>query len=238
MRIGILETGRPAPELAENHGTYAEMVRTLLGAGDGVLQFVTYAVLEDHFPDSPGDCQGYVITGSRFSVTEETPWMLRLEALLREAVAAKIPVIGICFGHQILAKALGGKVTPAPTGWQLGLKEYDVSKRPAWMTDTPDVMRINAIHQDQVVEIPSGAEVIASAPGCPVAGLLYGDVAVSFQAHPEFTVAYEKDLLAANAGKSIPEDLAQRALNALLPPRDDIDASAIAHDLRDRKSVV
>ena len=87
MLIGILETGRPAPALATEHGSYSAMVATLLSAGDGVMRFKNFAVLEDEFPQSVEACDGYVITGSRFSVTDETPWMLRLEQFLRDAMA-------------------------------------------------------------------------------------------------------------------------------------------------------
>lgn len=232
MLIGILETGRPASALAAEHGSYSAMVATLLGAGDGVLQFKSFAVVDDAFPQGVEECDGYVVTGSRFSVLDEAPWMLRLERFLRDAIAKRRPVFGICFGHQILAKALGGEVRPAEQGWQLGVQSYRVVNRPGWMADAPETLRINAIHQDQVVKAPEGAELIATAPQCPMAGLVYGEDAVSLQAHPEFTLDFERSLLKANAGVTLPEDVAAMALDSVGAPGAETDSLLIARLIR------
>lgn len=232
MQIGILETGRPSAALEAEHGNYPEMVATLLASGDGALRFKTYGVIDDQFPDSVDECDGYVVTGSRFSVLDETPWMLRLEAFLREAMAADRPVFGICFGHQILAKALGGTVKKADQGWQLGLKNYQLVKRPEWMEDGPDSIRINAIHQDQVVVAPEGAELIATSPECPLAGLVYGDKAVTLQAHPEFTLDFEQALLETYGGVTLPEDVSKTALHGLDAADAETDSSQIARWVR------
>ncbi len=231
MRIGILETGRPAPSLGAEYGSYPDMVATLLAAGDGQLEFARFAVLEDELPASVEDCDGYVVTGSRFAVMEESPWMLRLESFLRQAMAAERPIFGICFGHQILAKAMGGVVKKAGQGWQLGLKRYHLAKHPAWMDPAPDSIVLNAFHQDQVQEIPEGAEIIATALACPVAGLAYGDKAFSLQAHPEFSVEFERALLKANSGKTVPPDLGQEALSGLTPGTE-TDAPLVARWVR------
>lgn len=231
MKIGILETGRPNPTLAARHGTYADMVAALLKDGDGLF-FERFHVQEDEFPESALSCDGWVITGSRHSVTEETPWMLRLEELLRDAVDAKRPIFGICFGHQILAKALGADVRKAPNGWQLGLQSYQVTDRPDWMADAPDTLRINAIHEDQVLSLPEGARLLATSTACPFAGLAYGDVAASFQAHPEFTLPFEKDLLTTYSGVSFPDDLGQQALASVTAPDAETDSARIAQWVR------
>lgn len=232
MLIGILETGRPSPALASEHGTYTAMVATLLSAGDGVMQFKNFAVLEDQFPQTVEECDGYVVTGSRFSALDETPWMLRLEQFLRDAIARKRPVFGICFGHQILAKALGGAVRQAEQGWQLGLHSYQVTQKPDWMADAPESLRMNAIHQDQVVRAPAGAELIATAPNCPIAGLVYGEDAVSFQAHPEFTLDFEQSLLKTYAGVTLPKDEAKAALETVQAKGAETDSSQIAQMIR------
>lgn len=232
MLIGILETGRPAEALAAEHGTYTAMVATLLSAGDGVLEFTNFAVMDNEFPVGVTACDGYVVTGSRFSAMDETPWMLRLEQFLRDAVANGRPVFGICFGHQILAKALGGEVRKAEQGWQLGLQTYQVVQRPDWMVEAPDSLRINAIHQDQVVKVPDGAEIIATAPQCPVAGLAYGDKAISFQAHPEFTLDFETDLLKTYSGVTLPVDLSADALQSVQEEEAETDSLLIARMVR------
>jgi len=232
MLIGILETGRPSDALAAEHGTYTAMVATLLSSGDGALRFENFSVMEDEFPAGVEECDGYVITGSRFSAMDETPWMLRLESFLRDAMAKDRPVFGICFGHQILAKALGGEVKQAKQGWQLGLQSYQLVKRPEWMEESPDTLRMNAIHQDQVVSLPEGAEIIASAPQCPIAGLVYGDKAASFQAHPEFTLDFEKDLLKTYTGVTLPKDLGKAALAGVKAADAETDSAQIARMIR------
>jgi GMP synthase (glutamine-hydrolysing) len=232
MLIGILETGRPAPALMAEHGSYTAMVTTLLSAGDGVLTFKNYAVLEDEFPHGVEECDGYVITGSRFSVTDETPWMLQLEQFLRDAMDKDRPIFGICFGHQILAKALGAEVKQAEQGWQLGLKSYQVTNRPEWMADVPETFRLNAIHQDQVLTVPEGAEVIATAPQCPLAGLVYGNKAASLQAHPEFNLDFELDLLKTYTGVTLPKDLGKNAQESVKAEDAETDSQQVARTIR------
>jgi GMP synthase (glutamine-hydrolysing) len=158
--------------------------------------------------------------------------MVRLEAFLRDAQLLRRPVVGICFGHQILAKALGGEVRAASQGWQLGLKDYALTTRPDWLEGAPDSLRINAIHQDQVVRAPQGSTVLATAPDCPIAALTYGDWAVSFQAHPEFTLSFEKALLSTYVGVSLPEDTGRAALVGLDKADAATDSSVIAQGLR------
>src|SRR5262245_96536 len=113
MRIGILETGRNRNKLAARHGTYPAMFGPLLRAAGPSLTFASYAVLDDEWPASIGECDAWLVTGSRHTAFERLPWMVRLEQLLRDIMASDRPVVGICFGHQILAQALGGKVERA-----------------------------------------------------------------------------------------------------------------------------
>ncbi|MEO0692966.1 MAG: type 1 glutamine amidotransferase, partial [Pseudomonadota bacterium] len=129
------------------------------------------------FPNSVHDCDGWLITGSKHGAYEDLPWIPRLEGFLRDAYAAKVPIVGICFGHQILAQALGGKVEKFTGGWSVGPTDYN------WGGET---VRLNAWHQDQVVALPEGAEVLASSDFCQYAALAYGDRALTVQAHPEY----------------------------------------------------
>lgn len=205
MKIGILQTGRAPEDLHEQHGDYDAMFRRLL-AGRG-FEFVTYPVLDGVFPDSVNDAEGWLITGSRFGVYEPHPWIAPLEDFLRRAYAAGVPLVGICFGHQILAQALGGKVEKFAGGWSVGVERYAVE-------GLLDDARLVAWHQDQVVEKPADAEVIATSPFCRFAALAYGDKALSFQPHPEFTPAFGADLLKAR-GKALPEELAAKAAESL-----------------------
>ncbi|MCW2316701.1 GMP synthase (glutamine-hydrolyzing) [Rhodoblastus acidophilus] len=225
MHIGVLETGRPAPQLVAAHGDYVDMV-TRLFAGESDISFSRYWLQEEPLPALDA-CDAYVITGSRCSVLDEAPWMLALEDFLRRARAARRRVIGICFGHQILAKALGGRVEKAATGWRLGLNSYALDGAPDWLNGAK-VLRINAIHQDQVVVAPEGARKFATGVDCPVAALAYDDWAVSVQAHPEFTMEFERSLLTTLRGVTLSEGLADQALATLDAPGAQTDSADIA----------
>ncbi len=124
-------------------------------------------------------------------------------------------MVGICFGHQLLARALGARVEKAAAGWGVGPHDYEVLERPAWMADAPETIRLNAMHQDQVLSLPEGAKVVARSEFCPFAVLAYDDRAMSIQAHPEFDNAYERALITMRRGKLIPEARAEPAFTAL-----------------------
>lgn len=228
MRIGILETGRP-PEGLERHGSYGSMFERLLGPD---FETVVYPVIDDVLPERVDEADGWLVTGSRFGVYDEAPWIRRLEAFLREVLAARVPVVGICFGHQILASALGAKVEKAAAGWGAGPHGYDILERPAWLEGAAERFTLNAMHQDQVLSLPPGARLVASSDFCPYAGLAYGDHAISFQAHPEFDNAYERDLVALRRGDLIPEAVADPALAAIDDAAEAPDAANAARWIR------
>lgn len=214
MLIGILETGRPPDELKTAYGSYADMFKRLLGEADSQFEFRVYAVLDEQLPISPLECEAWLVTGSRHGVYENLPWMLKLQDFIRAVWQAEQPMIGICFGHQIIATALGGRVEKSTKGWGIGLQNYTVKQPQAWMGEQPG-FTLNAMHQDQVVELPAKAEVFASSEFCEYAGLVYGGRILTFQGHPEFSTDFEEDLLKLRRGTVIPTLLADQALSGL-----------------------
>lgn len=222
MRIGILETGEVAEGLRARHGDYPAMFRELLGAADPTLDFVTVRVVAGEMPGAPHDADGWLVTGSRHGVYDDLPWIEPLKAFLRDCVAARVPVVGICFGHQLLAEALGGRAVKSDRGWGLGVQDYEIVNRPSWLTDVPDRFAVRALHQDQVVALPEGATVLARSPHCEVAAVAYGDPedpdAVSLQPHPEFGAGFMDELLTLRAGTAFPEAEADTARASLARP--------------------
>lgn len=214
MLIGILETGRLPAELQTSYGSYPDMFRHLLGTADKTLTFRTYSVLDDQFPASAQECDAWLVTGSRHGVYDNLPWMHTLQDFIRTVRDARVPMLGICFGHQIIAAALGGRVEKSTKGWGVGLQEYTVDKSLPWLGGVKS-FTINAMHQDQVVERPPEAEVFASSAFCEYAGLLYGDSIMTFQGHPEFSSEFEQALLKMRRGAVIPEPVADQALAVL-----------------------
>lgn len=211
MRIGILECGPTHPEVAASLGTYPEMFTRLFG-GRG-WEFATWSVMDMEFPAGPEEADGWILTGSRHGAYEDHAFIPPLEDFIRAAFAAGRPLLGICFGHQIIAQAMGGRVEKAEAGWGIGRHVYDF--------DGLGPVALTAWHQDQVTLIPEGAEVVARSEFCPAAALRYGDSALTVQAHPEFG----RDVTAAFLGLkrdelTYPEDLLDQARVDLAHPLD------------------
>lgn len=189
IRIGILEAGRPPEALASLHGSYPDMVERFLGAGYSYRRF---DVAHLHYPERADACDAYVITGSAADAFGDAEWIAVLKTFLR-AVRGNFALVGLCFGHQIMAEAFGGRVARAELGWGVGLHSYAIADRPDWM-DEVDALSLMASHRDQVIEKPPEARIVARSFFCPMAALNYEqDRAISFQAHPEF----ERDFAAA-----------------------------------------
>ena len=213
MKIGILMTGHP-PENMMERGRYDKYFERLLDGND--FTFQGYAVVDGEFPASVEDADGWLITGSRHGAYEDHDWIPPLEDFVRAAWAARKPMIGVCFGHQIIAQAMGGKVEKFNGGWSVGRTEYRMGDRN---------VAINAWHQDQVVERPEGAQVIAETDFCENAGLLYGDTFWTIQPHPEYDSDFIEGLIRTRGKGVVPEDLMTEALNNLDAPTDRLDVA-------------
>lgn len=210
MLIGILQTGEAPDVLAPTSGDYPDMFERLLA--DQGLSFRTYRVLDMEFPESVNDCDGWLITGSRFGAYEDHAFIPPLEDFIREAYAKAVPMVGICFGHQIVAQALGGKVERYPGGWSVGPTEYDFDG---------ETLRLNAWHRDQVTRKPDAAKVLACNDFCENAALVYGDRIFTVQAHPEFRSEFIDGLMKTRGKGLVPDTLMAEAGARLDQPVDD-----------------
>ena len=217
-RIGILKTGRPPLPAIPEFGTYPDMFRRLLG--EAADDWRTYAVDEGELPANPTECDGYLITGSSAGVYEDLPWIAPAEDFLR-AARGKAALVGVCFGHQLMAHAFGAEVIKSPKGWGVGEQDYRIVRREPWMDGGSATMRLPASHQDQVVSLPPGAEVWAASDFTPFAGLAWpGERAISMQPHPEFEPAYAISLIEHRRGGTYPDDQANRAVASFEAPDD------------------
>lgn len=216
MRIGVLQAGLVPEELTPRWGEYDAIFRRLLARSGRDFEVKGWRVVEGEFPAGPHEAEGWIVSGSKHGAYEDHAFIPPLEAFIRDAVAAGAPLIGVCFGHQIIAQALGGKVEKFSGGWGLGPQEYELTAKPGWMAEAPERLTVSAVHQDQVVEAPPGATRLASSPFCENAILVYGDperpAAITIQPHPEFDDEFLKDLIAARRGAAFPEPLAEAGL--------------------------
>jgi GMP synthase-like glutamine amidotransferase len=171
------------------------------------------------YPDRPEACDGYILTGAAAGVYDGDPWIDQLLQFLR-AAKGRAKLVGICFGHQAMAQAFGGTVIQSPKGWGVGLHTYGVETHRPWMDQTP-AFSLSASHQDQVVELPPAATVIAGSDFCPLGTLAYDDgMTISCQLHPEFAPDYSIALIEGRRGQRIPDDLAAQAVESLKTPDD------------------
>jgi GMP synthase-like glutamine amidotransferase len=190
MQLAILETGRPPGKLAVEFGDYPAMFSRMLGPE---FQTHSFDVQAGELPADPATYPAYLITGSPAGVYEMLPWIDPLCSFIRSAGNSRM--VGVCFGHQVMAEALGGRVEKSDKGWGAGLHRYEVVREEAW-TDGGGSIAVPASHQDQVVVQPPNTEVVAASSFTPYAAFNWTDrPAISFQFHPEFSPEFAKALI-------------------------------------------
>ncbi|MDB5497831.1 MAG: synthase [Phenylobacterium sp.] len=217
MKLGILKTGRPPKPCIPEFGTYPDMFIRLLGRD--AYDYRVFAVDEGELPESPKACDAYLITGASAGVYDPLPWIAQAEDFLR-AAKGQAALVGVCFGHQLMAQAFGGKVIKSPKGWGLGEQDYEVRLREPWMDGAASI-RLPGSHQDQVVELPPGAEIWAANDFTPMGALAWRDQpAISLQLHPEFEPAYAVSLIEHRREGPYTKDEADRAVASYQGPDD------------------
>ncbi len=211
MLIGILEAGAPPPELTSRFEGYAKMSARLL---DDDITARAYNVASGEFPARGSECDAWLITGSAAGVYDPLPWIATLKAFIT-STAGSAPMIGICFGHQLMAEAFGGQAIKSPKGWGVGLHTYAIDKTAPWM-DSPAPISLPVTHQDQVVAVGPGAEVLGGNAFTPFGVIAYPDrMALTIQAHPEFAPDYLKALIELRRGQRYDDATADAAIAAL-----------------------
>jgi GMP synthase-like glutamine amidotransferase len=175
----LLEVAQPA------HGNYPHLYARLFA--EQPVELLDIAVHLGDTPASLADADVWLATGSRVSVYDDIDWIATALQLVHTAIAEEVPLVGICFGHQLIAQALGGRVARADIGWGLGAQVYDTVERLDWFPEAAEQTVLIASHRDQVVEVPDGTTVWSRSGYCPIAGMRIGDRAWSVQGHPEFT---------------------------------------------------
>jgi GMP synthase-like glutamine amidotransferase len=224
MRLTILETGRPPAPVADAFPRYPAMVEAMLSPLIPGLRCETVALVDGEPTPAVRSVEAVLITGSPVGVYDPVAWIAPLKTFIVALAAAGKPQVGICFGHQIMAEAFGGRAAKAPQGWGLGRHSYQVARHPrplAWHREPPASLGLAVSHQDQVLEKPPTARVLAHSDFTPFAALAYEHApALSFQGHPEFCPRFAAALIRSRRGTRFTESQADQALESLEAPLD------------------
>jgi GMP synthase-like glutamine amidotransferase len=203
-RVTIIETGLVSQRNRERHGTYPQMFERMIAAAGASISFDVVRLAEGERLPDPCSLEAILITGSAAGVYDALDWIAPLEEFVRAAYARRIPMVGVCFGHQLIAQALGGTVRKSEKGWGLGRHVYEIT--PGNGLIEGECIALPCSHQDQVIEPPHDARTFMFSDFTPHAGLLYANGAtLSVQPHPEFTAGYAHACCVLCEGKA-PDD--------------------------------
>lgn len=195
LQICILETDVLRPELVDQYDSYGRMFEQLFSRQPIAAEFKVYNVMEGHYPPDSERYDAYLVTGSKADSFGSDAWIQTLKTYLLERYSRGDKLLGVCFGHQILALLLGGNTERAVQGWGVGIHQYRMDNKPSWMSPVLDDLTLLISHQDQVTKLPENATLLASSEFCPIASYCIGDQVLCFQGHPEFVHDYSRALL-------------------------------------------
>jgi GMP synthase-like glutamine amidotransferase len=225
LTIGILLTDHVMADLVGKHGDQPDFYRHIFNQADPSIELKVYDVVEGNYPKILDECDGYLITGSKLSVYDSEQWIRKLETFVQDLNNLKKPLVGVCFGHQLIAKALGGKTKKSDKGWTIGVQSYEFLEKFDFIEEQNTSISLIHSHQDQVTELPQNAKLIAGNENVPIAMYSIGTHIMSIQGHPEFTADYAYDV-ASNRKDQLSETVYKEASYSL--KNDNIDSVKVA----------
>jgi GMP synthase-like glutamine amidotransferase len=217
--VGILEADELDADVLQRYGRYAESFEKLLSPLDPRLEFQTYHVTREEYPDHLDDCDAYLLTGSKFSCYEDSHWIHRLKQFVMDCAAREKRRIGICLDHQFIAQALGGEVKQHDKGWGIDMASSDVTHAAEWLDPDRERFNLRVSHRDRVARLPREASLVATNAFCPVASYHVNHRILTFQGHPEFHRGYIEYLMDRDRDK-IGEPAYRRATVSPQQPED------------------
>lgn len=217
MPIAILKTDSVLPQFKDQYGEYPQMLERLIGTLRADLEFKTYDVVAGDYPQNPSEFDGFFIMGSKASVYDSDPWIQRLGEYIQKLYAEKRKIVGVCFGHQLLAHVLGGRTEKSEKGWGVGVHTARVINPQAWMLSDGLEFNLLVSHQDQVTTLPDHAVHIASNEFCQYSMFSIANHVLGMQGHPEFSAAYALQLMNLRQEK-IGTETFRKGVNSLSQP--------------------
>jgi GMP synthase-like glutamine amidotransferase len=219
MKIGVLICDHVQDHLQPEFGDYPQMFASFLQKVDAQMEIHNFNVVDGVYPDDIGSCDAYITSGSKSGVNDEQAWIHWLEVFVQQLYSTDIPFIGICFGHQLLARALGGRVEKSTNSWGVGMHTSEVIQHKDWMRPAQSTISLIVSHQDQIVELPTQAEILLSSEFCPYSMIQVGDNMLGIQGHPEFSPAYSRALMESRRDR-IPAHLIDQGIETLMQAND------------------
>ncbi|HHX35125.1 MAG TPA: amidotransferase [Gammaproteobacteria bacterium] len=195
LRICILEADDLHPTMQDAFIGFGQMFKQLFSAQDAAVECQVFNVVRGEYPSDLQAFDAYLVTGSKADSFADDPWIVTLRDYLRKSYAQGKILLGICFGHQILALALGGIAQRCNKGWGIGMHRYRMCYQPDWLPDAVDEFQLLISHRDQVTALPEGATLLAASDFCENAAFMLGQQVLCFQGHPEFTHEFSRGLL-------------------------------------------
>ena len=213
LKLAILDADILYDSLRPRYQCYGKMFSDLLSAAGAQWELKIFSVIEGEYPAEGEAFDAFLITGSKFDSFADTPWVVQLRDYIFQLYTQRKPMLGICFGHQVLAHALGGKAGRSDAGWGLGVMQYQVTETLPYL-DSDEEVALIVSHQDQVLTLPPGAETLLSNDFCRYAAFHIPRNVLAIQGHPEFTIEYANDLLKIRED-NLPADDVARARESL-----------------------
>jgi len=191
-RLGLIACDVVPDELRDRFDDYPVMFEKAIGSTSANVQWQVYRAYREELPNSVDECDGYITTGARSAAFDAEPWIRSLEQFIVSLVGSDRPLVGVCFGHQVIAQALGGKVAKSDRGWGIGLRHYRTAENldNDWMRPRAVEFTVPVCHQDQVIELPRQAQILASSAHCENFMVQFNNTMLGFQGHPEFDKDY------------------------------------------------
>lgn len=219
LKLGILDCDNVHEDLRKEYVSYSHMFQTLFMRVAPNVSFISYSVIDGVYPESLDECDGYIITGSKSSVYDNDEWLSHLSHYVRALASQRKKMVGVCFGHQLLAHVLGGLTRRSDKGWGVGVMPSKVIANPKWMQPAISSYSLLVSHQDQVVQLPPNAIDIATSPFCSHSAFQLEDYALGFQGHPEFLRDYSRRLMEMRRDR-IPHELIEAGVMSLTESTD------------------